>query len=133
MPFAKTVEIVGTKNSASGYDENDTNQHYLADDSYLLEIDTSALFTVLFVSKDTFTDYDENDLVELDYTFLGDQPMLTTKGVWTSVTMTIPLLTGVTTEDNFHKTTLVIFVALGEPADAGLDGTLSLCVVPDTT
>ena len=47
--------------------------------------------------------------------------------------MTIPKLIGVTDEANFYVINVTIFVALSPPADAGLDGTLSLCVVPDTT
>ena len=106
--------------------------HYLAADSYLMEIDTSALFTVIFVDKSSFNDYDQDlDLVTLNYTFLGNEEMLTRQGVWTSVEMTIPMSSINAGADNdIVVTDVVIFVALGTPADAGLNGTLSLCYVP---
>lgn len=85
LPFAKTVQIEGIKNTPTTDSNESDHLHYLSASSYKLEVDTSALFSVLFVDKDTFTDYETGDLVELDYTFLGDVPMLKTEGVWTDV------------------------------------------------
>ena len=105
--------------------------HSLSADSYKLEIDTSALFSVIFVSNSTFTDYNaETDLRTLNYTFLGNQPMVTYQGVWTDVQITIPKKTGVTDASNYSTVNATIFVALGEPVDAGLDGTLGITIVP---
>lgn len=57
--------------------------------------------------------------------------MLTRQGVWTSVEMTIPMSSIKTGADNdIVVTDVIIFVALGDPVDAGLKGTLSLCYVP---
>lgn len=61
LPFAKTVQIQGTKNkSVKSGEDSDTSDfmHYLAADSYLMEIDTSALFTVIFIDESSFTDFD---------------------------------------------------------------------------
>lgn len=109
---------------------DDSRLHYLTANSYKLEVDTAALFSVLFVSKQTFNDYDASDLKYLNYTFLGDEQMLQYQGVWTDVRMTIPKTTG-DTEDT-HKLDVTIFVALGDAPDAGLDGTLSLTMLPDS-
>ena len=80
LPFAKTVQIVGLKNAKKEVVdefEEDSRLHYLAADSYKLEIDTSALFSIIFVSNSTFTDYDDTkDLRTLNYTFLGKSEML---------------------------------------------------------
>ena len=106
--------------------------HYLTANSYKLEVDTAALFSVLFVSKQTFTDYDTSDLKYLNYTFLGDEQMLEYQGVWTDVRITIPKITGDTDDSNYHQLNVTIFVALGDAPDAGLDGTLSLTMLPDS-
>ena len=66
------------------------NHHDLGLGSYKMEVDTSALFSVLFVDGTTFTDYSTDDVKELDYTFLGNEPMLVRKGVWTDVQIAIP-------------------------------------------
>lgn len=97
-----------------------------------MEVDPSALFSVLFVDGDTFTDYSPGELIDLDYSFLGSGPMIKTSGVWTDVQMVIPKLYGVTDEANYVTVDVTIFVAIGNPADTGLDGTLSVCVVPST-
>lgn len=49
LPFAKTVAIVGRKGfEQDPYIDGDYG-HYLAVDSYLLEVDPSALFSFIFV------------------------------------------------------------------------------------
>ena len=137
LPFAKTVQIEGIKNLYNVSDTNttdDSRMHYLTADSYKLEVDTSALFSVLFVSSQTFNDYNATtDLRTLNYTFLGDEEMLSYEGVWTDVRMTIPKLTGDTDDSNLHKFNMTIFVALGDAPDAGLDGTLALSMLPNMT
>ncbi len=124
LPFAKTVEIQGNENGAY--------KHTLGAQSYRLEVDPSALFTVLFLRTDEFEDYTEADLVPLNYTFFGDQSEIHTySGVWTSVTMLIPEAIGFSTIS--HTVNVVIFIAIGEPPDSGLRGTLGLCISPQTT
>lgn len=49
LPFAKTVEIKGRTGGS--------HEHLLGANSYLMEVDPSALFTVLFLEPDTFSDY----------------------------------------------------------------------------
>ena len=63
IPFAKTVEIKG----------RDGGRHYhkLDANSYMMRIDPSISFSVLFIEPDYFTDYDDDELVDLDYTYLG--------------------------------------------------------------
>ena len=108
-----------------------TFSHSLTADSYKLEVDTSALFSIIFVSNTTLSGYDDSDLRTLNYTFLGNKEMVTYQGVWTDVQMTIPRLNGVIDESNYSKVNVTIFVAFGVPVDAGLDGTLSLSVAPE--
>lgn len=93
-------------------------------------VDTSALFSIIFVSNTTLTGYDDSDLRTLNYTFLGNKEMITYQGVWTDVQMTIPKLNGVDEESNYSSVNVTIFVAFGVPVDADLKGTLSLSVVP---
>ena len=69
MPFAKTVEIAG-RSKDEGYEGK--FPHDLAANSYKMEVDPSALFTVLFLQKSYFTDYADDQLVNLNYTFLGN-------------------------------------------------------------
>ena len=40
-------------------------------------VDTSALFSIIFVSNTTLTGYDDSDLRTLNYTFLGNKEMIT--------------------------------------------------------
>ena len=65
LPFAKTVEIQGL--TGGNY------THELGAKSYKLEVDPSALFTVLFLEPDEFTDWKKDDLVPLNYTFFGKE------------------------------------------------------------
>ena len=51
LPFAKTVEIKGRKGQA-GYTGD--HGHTLGASSYKMEVDPSALFTVLFLEKSVF-------------------------------------------------------------------------------
>ena len=107
--------------------------HLLAANSYKLEVDTSALFSIIFVDEASFTDYTEDDVVTLNYTFLGSEPMVIRQGVWTNVQMTIQAQADSTDPSNeITVSDIVIFVAFGNPVDSGLDGTLSLCYVPST-
>ena len=70
LPFAKTVEITG-RSSFDNY--TGSFPHTLSADTYKMEVDPSALFTVLFLEKTYFTDYDESQLINLNYTFLGNK------------------------------------------------------------
>ena len=70
LPFAKTVEITG-RSTQEGY--TGSYPHTLGASSYKMEVDPSALFTVLFLEKSYFTDYDESQLIHLNYTFLGNK------------------------------------------------------------
>lgn len=54
-------------------------------------LDPSALFSVLFIEEESFPDIGEDTkIVNLNYTMLGDQPLLETTGIWFNVTVTIP-------------------------------------------
>ena len=65
--------------------------HNLATNTYVMEVDSSALFSVIFLSKEVFTDYDDSELKTLNYTILGSEPQITDiQGVWTDISMTIP-------------------------------------------
>ena len=121
IPFAKTVEIKG----------RDGGRHYheLGANSYMMRIDPSISFSVLWLEPDYFTDYSDDELVDLDYTYLGVQPQLSFKGVWTDVTILIPHAANSTRNTTVDFT---IFLAIGTPPDHGLDGMLSVCVTPLT-
>lgn len=95
-----------------------------------MEVDPSALFTVLFLSPDVFTDYQTSDLKTLNYTFLGDVNQYQLSGMWTDVEIS---LTNDENSDHPYEADVTIFIALGTPPDAGLSGTLSICVTPNTT
>ena len=64
LPFAKTVEI---KARNEGHHE-----HELATASYKLRVDPSSVISILFLEPEFFTDYNNDDLVVLDYTYLGN-------------------------------------------------------------
>jgi len=72
LPFAKTVEISGRNSNQDGYDGS--YPVILGANSYKMEVDPSALFTVLFLKEAAFTGYDSETMtnVTLDYTFLGN-------------------------------------------------------------
>ena len=105
-----------------------------------MEVDPSALFTVLFLSKSVFTDYDESDLVNLDYSLIGTVAQLKPmQGVWTDCSLQMTNTVSKPGVDSDETTTknynvdVTIFIALGEPPDTGLNGTLSICVTPNTS
>ena len=121
LPFAKIVEIQGR--------EGGDHYHNLALDSYTMRVDPSAVFSILFLEPDFFTDYNESDLVLMDYTFLGSFPQALYRGVWTDVKIKIPHKRGkaVTRKTEVDFT---LFVAIGTPPEHGLTGVLSICVLP---
>ena len=130
LPFAKTVRIKGQKGE-TGYTDGPFS-HDLGASQYKLEVDPSALFSMIFVDSESFTDYTTDDLVTLNYTFYGDTVILQYEGVWTDITIDIP-------EDIWdnsrksYKANFTIFVAIGIPPDNGLQGTLSVCVTPSNS
>ena len=62
---------IKSQNTQAGYDGS--FNHTLGANSYKMEVDPSALFTVLFLEKSYFTDYNEDDLINLNYTFMGNK------------------------------------------------------------
>ena len=74
LPFAKTVQIKGQKGE-TGYTDGPFS-HDLGASQYKLEVDPSALFSMIFVDSESFTDYTTDDLVTLNYTFYGDTVIL---------------------------------------------------------
>ena len=53
------------------------------------------------------------------------------QGVWTDVEISIA--NDQTADSKVYSANFTIFVALGSPPDAGLSGTLSICVTPNNT
>ena len=89
------------------------------------------MFTILFLREDEFTDYTPDDLIPLNYTFFGNKSEIKGySGVWTNVTMRIPSAIGI--DKDVHDVNVVIFIAVGEPPDSGLRGTLGLCIPHQT-
>ena len=132
LPFAKTVEIKGRKGQ-EGYVDTDGHGHNLGASTYKMEVDPSALFTVLFVDKSVFTDYQESDLVTLDYALIGNIGQLDPiQGVWTDCEVQMTNTIEETHESQNYTVNVTIFIALGKPPDTGLAGTLSICVTPNT-
>ena len=74
LPFAKSVEIMGRYTGQLDY--NGTYPHVLGANTYKMEVDPSALFSILFLEQDVFPDHTESDLKSLNYTFLGDQSII---------------------------------------------------------
>ena len=122
LPFAKLVEIQGR--------EGGNHYHNLALDSYKMRVDPSAVFSVLFLEPAFFTDYNESDLVVMDYTFLGNFPQVVYRGVWTDVSIKIRHNRGVEGPSETSNVDFTIFVAIGTPPEYGLSGVLSVCVIP---
>ena len=54
LPFAKTVEIQGRTDGKGDY------PHILALKNYKMRVDPSAIFSILFLESDFFTDYTED-------------------------------------------------------------------------
>ena len=107
--------------------------HQLGAKSYKLEVDPSALFTLLFLEPDEFPDYTPDQLVPLNYSFFGQVNQLSDySGVWTDVTMLVPNAIQVVSEEDSHTVNVTIFIAIGTPPDTGLRGTLGVCVTPIT-
>lgn len=132
LPFAKTVLIAGRKGlSDPPYVDGDYG-HDLTLNQYKLEVDPSALFSIIFVAPELFTDYDPDyDIVALNYTLLGSEVMKMYKGVWVDVKMTVPTDLNNLSEKNYTAD-LTIFVAITDlPPDSGLQGTLSVAVTPE--
>ena len=127
MPFAKTVEIKGRSTSGS------LHPYTLAANSYKLEVDPSALFTILFLDPD-LVEYNKEDLVNLDYNVFGSTSLLgDVQGIWMDVYIGIPQsLRDIHVIGNWYEAEITIFVAFADPADSGLDGTLSICILPET-
>ena len=74
---------------------------------------------MIFVEKESFTDYQDSDLVTLNYTFYGDIPILSYKGVWTDVSISIPEDVTDSTKP-IYEANFTVFVAIGDPPDNGL-------------
>ena len=82
LPFAKTVEV---KQRTGG-------DHYYAINTFTtkLEIDPSALFSIIFMQRSNFPEVQDEDLRTLNYTYFGPENMLDGyQGVWTDVTIVI--------------------------------------------
>lgn len=111
------MQISGRKGT-DGYVGN--HGHYLSTNSFLLEVDPSTLFSFIFVSNKTFTNYEESELVTLNYTFMGEVEMSTFEGVWTDVEIT--LYSNSSDPDSKRYTAdITIFVAITDtPPDSGL-------------
>ena len=123
LPFAKTIEIVG---------RNDTDRHALtlAQNSYKLEVDPSAYFSVLFLDESQFPSPDEysSGLKTLDYAPYGSNSLLTgAKGIWGDVTMIIPADLEASSSITNYTVNITMFIAKYDPPEAGLKGTLALC------
>ena len=93
-----------------------------------MRVDPSAIFSILFLEPEFFTDYDESDLITLDYTFLGKNPQMLYTGVWADITIKIKHHVG--SESEVTTVDFTIFVAIGTAPEKDLDGVLSICVLP---
>ena len=67
LPFAKTVEIKGQ--------EGGRFSSKLAANTYKLEVDPSAFFSIIFLDKSEVT-YEESSLVNLDYNAFGNHTLI---------------------------------------------------------
>ena len=102
-----------------------------------MEVDPSSLFSMLFLEDATFETLGipDDNMVNLNYTFFGESPLIERKGAWVDITMTIdhdkdPRDIGMDLEVTSYEIDFTIFIAKGKPPDSGLDGTLSICVTP---
>jgi hypothetical protein len=128
LPFAKTVEIVGVDM------EGGTHPHILARNSYVLEVDATAIFSILFLDSDSFppSRYEESDLRTLNYTVMGKPALITElTGVWVDVQ--IYIRHGTLSSNTYYTAEFTIFVAItNTPPNHGLNGILSVCVTPQS-
>ena len=72
LPFASEIEIGGRYQGGDLSEYDGSYPYVLPKRLYKMEVDPSALFSILFIEKDRFAQYDESALVNLNYTFLGD-------------------------------------------------------------
>lgn len=94
-----------------------------------MRVDPSVLFSMIFIPEEYFTDWTEDELVTLDYTYLGNVKQVVYKGVWADVVVHIPHHRALT---DYTEVDLTIFVAIGFAPESGLDGILSISVTPST-
>ena len=89
LPFAKTVTIEGKKTLDPSYTSDYAYELPLS--AYTLEVDPSALFSILFVSKTEFEGMNipDDNLVTLNYTFFGDETLIEREGAWVDINMKI--------------------------------------------
>ena len=83
------MSIEGVK---SKYPDSESDYAYpLSVNLYNMEVDPSALFSVLFLESHTFASMEvpKEDMTTLNYTFFGDQTLLEYSGAWVNISMTI--------------------------------------------
>ena len=135
LPFAKTVTIEGKKTQDPSYTSDYAYELPLS--MYKLEVDPSALFSILFLDHDEFNQMNipTDSLKTLNYTFFGDETLVEREGAWVDISMQIdhsddPADIGLNLNTKDYDVDLTIFVAKGN-IDNGLNGTLSVCVTPN--
>ena len=89
LPFAKTVTIEGKKTQDPSHTSDYAYELPLA--MYTLEVDPSALFSILFLDKDEFEELNipEDSIRTLNYTFFGDETLVERQGAWVDINMQI--------------------------------------------
>ena len=83
------MSIEGVK---SKYPDYESDYAYpLSVNMYNMEVDPSALFSILFVEPHTFASMGvpQKSMKTLNYTFFGDETLLEFNGTWVNITMTI--------------------------------------------
>ena len=75
LPFALTVEIEGNAECVASPCSHNEHSAEMSKYTYKMEVDASALFTVLWMDESAY-DWPETDdgLKNLNFTFLGDVP-----------------------------------------------------------
>ena len=89
LPFAKTVRIEGRKTQDPSYTSDYAYELPLS--KVKLEVDPSALFSILFVDKAEFDamNISKDSRRTLNYTFFGDETLVEREGAWVDVNMHI--------------------------------------------
>ena len=116
MPFAKTLEVYGTDKKSASFPLS----------NYLVSVDPSAYYTVIFVQADIKpADPLTNPLSTINYSYFGNEEYLM-YGYWMNLTLSLNDTLSLIEHSTQYKFNLTCFVAVNQSEIQGLRGVLGL-------